>query len=45
VPFDTLLDQRLPQVDAVFIGGGFPEVFAAELEANTPMRKDIGHAI
>lgn len=45
VPFDTTQDARLPEVDALFIGGGFPEVFAAELEANTSMRSDIKHAI
>jgi len=26
VPFDTLKDGRLPEVDALLIGGGFPEV-------------------
>ena len=31
VPFDTLRDARLPAVDGLFIGGGFPEVFMAEL--------------
>jgi cobyrinic acid a,c-diamide synthase len=45
VSFDTTQDQRLPQVDALFIGGGFPEVFAAELEANASMRADIKSAI
>lgn len=45
VPFDTTRDAHLPKVDALFIGGGFPEVFAAELEANTTMRDDIRQAI
>jgi cobyrinic acid a,c-diamide synthase len=45
IPFDTTRDKRLPQVDALFIGGGFPEVFAAELEANRTMRSDIKNAI
>jgi cobyrinic acid a,c-diamide synthase len=45
IPFDTTQDARLPRVDALFIGGGFPEVFAAELEANSSMRSDIRHAI
>jgi cobyrinic acid a,c-diamide synthase len=45
IPFDTTQDKQLPEVDALFIGGGFPEVFAAELEANTSMRKDIRQAI
>lgn len=41
VPVDTLADARLPAVDALFLGGGFPEVFAAELEANRRLRADI----
>ncbi len=45
VPFDTTQDKHLPKVDALFIGGGFPEVFAAELEANVSMRADIKNAI
>lgn len=45
IPFDTTQDARLPRVDALFIGGGFPEVFAAELEANSSMRTDIREAI
>jgi cobyrinic acid a,c-diamide synthase len=45
VPFDATQDKHLPEVDALFIGGGFPEVFAAELEANTSMRTAIRQAI
>jgi cobyrinic acid a,c-diamide synthase len=45
VPFDTLADARLPAVDALFLGGGFPEVFAADLEANRRLRADIRAAI
>jgi cobyrinic acid a,c-diamide synthase len=41
VPFDTLRDQRLPEVDALFIGGGFPETVMQELEANAAMRGQI----
>lgn len=45
VPFDTLRDQSLPNVDAIFIGGGFPETCADELEANHALRANIKHAI
>jgi len=45
LPFDTLHDARLPAVDGLFIGGGFPEVFMAELEANTSLRNEIAAAI
>ncbi len=41
VAFDTLSDERLPEADGLFIGGGFPESFLDELEANTPLRRDI----
>lgn len=45
VPFDTLKDKNLPDVDALFIGGGFPESWMKELEANTSLRQQIKKAI
>jgi cobyrinic acid a,c-diamide synthase len=42
---DLLRDQRLPPVDALFIGGGFPETQAAALAANAAMRAEIRAAI
>ena len=45
VPLDTLRDARLPPVDALLIGGGFPEVFMEGLEANAGLRADIAAAI
>jgi cobyrinic acid a,c-diamide synthase len=44
VPVNTLEDTRLPALDGLVIGGGFPEVFMAELEANAPLRGDIRRA-
>jgi cobyrinic acid a,c-diamide synthase len=42
VPFDPLTDEHLPDgVDGVVIGGGFPEVHAADLSANRSLRQDI----
>jgi cobyrinic acid a,c-diamide synthase len=38
---DALQEPHLPQIDALYIGGGFPEVFMAELEANHRLRYDI----
>ncbi len=38
---DSLTDKKLPEVDALYIGGGFPEVFAEELERNRSLREDI----
>jgi cobyrinic acid a,c-diamide synthase len=43
--FDTLRDARLPRVDGLIIGGGFPEVFMRELEANAGLRGEILAAI
>jgi len=45
VPFDALRDAQLPEVDALYIGGGFPETCATELEANVSLRGQIKQAI
>ncbi len=45
VPFDALRDAQLPEVDGLYIGGGFPETCATELEANTALRTRIRQAI
>lgn len=45
VPFDTLKDKTLPDVDGVFIGGGFPEMFMPELQSNVALRADLRQAI
>ncbi len=45
VPFDALHDARLPEMDGLYIGGGFPETCAAELEANSTLRTQIKQAI
>ena len=43
--FDTLHDARLPPCDGLLIGGGFPECFLDQLEANASLRADIRQAI
>jgi cobyrinic acid a,c-diamide synthase len=43
VVFDPLRDEQLPDgTRGLVIGGGFPEVYAAELSANEPLRKAVG---
>ncbi|MFJ9727451.1 cobyrinate a,c-diamide synthase [Streptomyces sp. NPDC101209] len=42
VVFDPLRDEQLPDgTSGLIIGGGFPEVYAAELSANEPLRKAV----
>ncbi len=42
VPFDPLRDSRLPErLDGLLIGGGFPEVYGAELAANQSLIADL----
>lgn len=45
VEFDTINDKKLPDVDGLFIGGGFPESWMHELEFNTTLRKQIKEEI
>ncbi len=44
VPFSPLEDKDLPAVDALYIGGGFPEVHMEALEKNASMRKAVKDA-
>ena len=39
--FSPLKDERLPDCDGIYIGGGYPELFSKELSENTDMLKDI----
>jgi len=45
VEFNTLQDHALPDVDGLFIGGGFPETHLLALQANASLRKDIARFI
>jgi cobyrinic acid a,c-diamide synthase len=42
LPFDPLHDEALPaDAGGLLLAGGFPEVYGAELEANTPLRRQV----
>ncbi len=41
VEFDPLRDETLPDAGALILAGGFPEIFGAELSANTRLREQI----
>ncbi len=45
IAINTMQDKRLPPIDGLIIGGGFPESFLNRLEANVTLRQDIKHAI
>lgn len=46
IPFSPLRDAALPpDLDGLYMGGGFPEVYRRELSGNEPMRSAILQAI
>ena len=46
IPFSPLEDARLPEgLDALYLPGGFPEVFEARLKANLPMAASVRRAV
>ena len=46
VTFDPLTDPGLPDGTAgIYLGGGFPEIHAADLTANEPLRRALGAAV
>ncbi|VAW64510.1 Protein similar to cobyrinic acid a,c-diamide synthetase clustered with dissimilatory sulfite reductase [hydrothermal vent metagenome] len=45
IRIDTIRDATLPNIDGLFIGGGFPETRIKALEKNTAMRSQIKQAL
>lgn len=45
ISIDTIKDSGLPDIDGLFIGGGFPETHLEQLEANSSIRNKIHQAI
>ncbi len=41
VPFSPLRDSHLPEADGILLGGGYPEVHAAELSANRSLLGEL----
>ncbi|MBJ7221559.1 MULTISPECIES: cobyrinate a,c-diamide synthase [unclassified Brenneria] len=42
--FSPIHDRRLPDCQMIFLGGGYPEIYAAQLAANTAMHDALRHA-
>lgn len=45
VPFSPIGDAAVPDVHGLYLGGGFPEVYAEQLSANRSMRQHIRRVI
>ncbi len=45
VPFSPIRGEALPACDGLYLGGGFPEMFADKLEANGAMRQSVAAAV
>jgi len=41
VPISSLDDKKLPNIDALYIGGGFPETFAEQLAKNRDLMNSV----
>ena len=46
VPFSPLADEKLPEgIHGLYLGGGYPELYGAELSSNASMRESIRAAL
>lgn len=45
VYFSPLADDKLPECDGLYLGGGYPELYAKDLQDNSAMRADIKSAL
>jgi cobyrinic acid a,c-diamide synthase len=44
VPISSLADSSLPDIDGLYIGGGFPETHAEDLAKNRALMKSVNSA-
>ncbi|MCS7281190.1 MAG: hydrogenobyrinic acid a,c-diamide synthase (glutamine-hydrolyzing) [Desulfobacterota bacterium] len=42
---NSILDKRLPDVDGIYIGGGFPELYLRELSSNRTLMEDVANFV
>lgn len=45
IEIDSISDNSLPVIDALYIGGGFPEAYAEQLAQNSSFRNALRHMI
>lgn len=45
VEFSPLRDERLPDCDGLYLGGGYPELYAKRLSENASMRQSVAAAV
>lgn len=45
IEFSPLADKKLPKCDGIYLGGGYPELYAAQLSSNIDMRTAIKQAL
>ena len=45
VPFSPIADERLPDCDGLYMGGGYPELYLEKLGANETMKASVREAV
>ena len=45
IPFSPISDEKLPDCDGLYLGGGYPELYLQQLSANESMRASVRAAV